>query len=161
MGKRKSAFNQDRIRVSGASCLYCGDPATTEDHFPPITFTGRGFLLPSCRLCNSMAGRVCSFHLPSRIRYVQEKLGNRLRSELRTPDWGDDELEELGEGLRREAERWQKLVSSAKRRNAWSAVAYLQSIAPEAASVLLDAECDITTWLAKPSWKDLGSCKSE
>jgi len=84
-------------------------------------------------------------------------MAHRLRSELETPDWAEDEFDELGDGLRREVERWQKLVSNAKRRNAWSAVAYLQSIAPEAASVLLDAECDITTWLARPNWKSLES----
>src|SRR5437867_69982 len=43
----------------GRICVYCGDPATTLDHFVPWTQNAdnsTGNLLPACGPCNSAAG---------------------------------------------------------------------------------------------------------
>jgi len=42
-----------RIRISGYFCVYCGEIATQDEHFPPMSYSLRGYILPACAECNS------------------------------------------------------------------------------------------------------------
>jgi 5-methylcytosine-specific restriction endonuclease McrA len=49
------------IVLAGGCCLYCGDPATTIDHFWPAAYSGPeafrvGNLVPACAACNTHKG---------------------------------------------------------------------------------------------------------
>ena len=42
-----------RLLASHPRCHWCGQPATTADHYPPITIAGHhDNLLPACKPCN-------------------------------------------------------------------------------------------------------------
>lgn len=54
-----SAFDRDALLAAGATCAYCGEPATVLDHAQPVSRRGtttRENLAPSCESCNLEKG---------------------------------------------------------------------------------------------------------
>jgi hypothetical protein len=88
---------------------YCGENATSRDHFPPQTVADRlGYAMqtvPACMECNVLLGaRPPWFSVRSRRRYIGWLLKKRYRKLLETPTWSDTELQKLGRGLRKYVE---------------------------------------------------------
>lgn len=147
MAKFGNAFDRRRYRkrLNGHWCLYCGMVATTEDHFPPISYSLRGFLLPACSECNTFAGTSYPTNLAKRIEYVKERLKKKYRKILRMPVWTQDELNEMGYGLKTGIDQCQRNRRTAHGRIAWNAESYLASIDRNSDFVQMNAECGITT----------------
>ena len=91
--------------ANGGICVYCGVPATTIDHFVPIsvvasissllnTKTAR-VLIPSCGECNCIASDKIFPTVGAKRRYVQKRLAAKYRLLTLSPDWTEDELDEL------------------------------------------------------------------
>jgi len=96
---------------SAVPCCYCGDPATCEDHVPPLTHyrdllathmppdKRRLLLVPACHECNSFLGDKPWGQLAFRKRYIKRRLRLRYKALVTMPTWYDREVETLGRGL--------------------------------------------------------------
>ncbi|MDE2232528.1 MAG: hypothetical protein KGJ90_00150 [Patescibacteria group bacterium] len=86
-------------------CVYCGDLATTVDHFIPISIfaslIGIGadingkILVPACRECNLLAGDKLFKTIGAKRRYLQNRIKERYRKVLNMPFWEEKEISEL------------------------------------------------------------------
>jgi len=96
------------------NCIYCGDVATTRDHFIPWTYnhvgkrketvgTGKKIdgknIVPACLECNSMAGNKVFETIEKKREYIQERIEIKYKKIIRIPDWSENELKELGRKL--------------------------------------------------------------
>src|SRR5215471_17155100 len=98
-----------RKRINGRWCVYCGELATTDEHFPPKTFTHHGLILPACSECNVLAGASWATDFEERCRYVKDRLRQKYKRVLDTPDWSKSEVGALGRALKRRVKAWQEL----------------------------------------------------
>lgn len=99
-----------RLVCRDGICVYCGVPATTNDHFVPLsvltmitdatTIISGMVLLPSCGECNSLASDRIFPTIASKRRYIHKKLAKRHAAVLAMPKWTEDELSDLGYALR-------------------------------------------------------------
>jgi hypothetical protein len=126
MYRKKS--NIVRKRIKGLFCVYCGEDAESDDHFPPKSLTPLGLLLPCCKECNAIAGTMWSCDFEERCQYVKDKLRTRYQKQLKTPSWSQDELDELDYNMRQVASQWQEQRDRIHKRLAWNAHTYLSSI---------------------------------
>ena len=92
-------------------CVYCGLPADTVDHFPPLSRvhdydavdeSGIYVKFPCCRQCNSIAADVLDESFLDRIERVKNKLARKYAKYVRPSSdlWDEDELNELDYNLR-------------------------------------------------------------
>jgi hypothetical protein len=91
-------------------CFYCGEPATTIDHCPPVSgadlFIDRYgkpsipfYLLPCCSECNSTLGDQVIPTPATRAAHLERKLNKNY--EKRFALWSDDELGEMSPMFRK------------------------------------------------------------
>jgi hypothetical protein len=131
MKRKRVAPNLFRKRLYGDWCIYCGDWATTEDHFPPHCVTNLGMLFPACLECNLIAGSNYASDFDERCNYVKDGLRRKYARVLGTPDWHKDEIGELGRTLKTSVLRHGALKASLKPRLAWNYKTYLACIDPD------------------------------
>jgi len=98
-------------------CAYCGMPADSVDHLVPQSLVETARLsgnpdwvrdicrvriltVEACRQCNGVLGNRIFPTLEDRKRAVKRYLRRKYRRLLKAPPWEDDELEEMGLGLR-------------------------------------------------------------
>ncbi len=106
-------------RIFEPPCVYCGQRATTIDHFPPIAATPRvGIILHACRDCN----------VGLQDFYAKARISRKYAKILKMPPWSAEELDGLTGGLRRKMLRWQRENRIAHARLAWDAMAYLRRL---------------------------------
>lgn len=75
------------VRIKGHQCYYCGDVATTGDHFPPQTVEpAHGYILPCCMECNLAAGTQHPYDLAERVKHVKDWLRDRHWNQLKHYD---------------------------------------------------------------------------
>jgi len=145
-----SRFGEDlRIRIRGARCVYCGETAQTDEHFPPACVSPYGYVLPACRECNRFAGTEFSYDFEQRCLSVKRKIRKKYIKQLETPDWSNDEVAEIGYNLRRMVTKWQRLKPIIQQRLAWSVPAYLGLIDHRSVFVPVDANSNFTTMSEK------------
>jgi len=92
-------------------CFYCGQPAGTIDHQPPLSVIGDfltsswGFecvQVPSCMSCNAILSNFASTTLSERFMELKQRLRKRYKDELDLSDkWTIEEILELGPTLQR------------------------------------------------------------
>lgn len=111
MRKQKVKEIDWRYEASGSfdeGCSYCGAPATTVDHVPPLDYVFRLTVpdnrlilkkYPACRECNSLAGALPHRTKKQRKRYLLQRYKKRYAKLLLAPKWDEDELSELGYSL--------------------------------------------------------------
>lgn len=98
-------------RISKSNrCQYCGEHATTEDHFVPISVAAHLirsgirpnnlFLLPACLECNVLAGDAVFDSIEEKRKFIQDKIEKKYKAILKIPQWKYHELDELGYNLR-------------------------------------------------------------
>ena len=87
-----------------------------------------------------MAGSACPVDINERIAYVKQSLRNRYNRELKTPDWSNEEFNEVEYNIRMMVIAWQKRKKIVQERLAWNAQAYLASI---------DVCSDFAAWLVE------------
>lgn len=89
-------------------CHYCGCPADTVDHIPPISRYHDASCLdpevkpvkvPACRECNCIAADILHLSFVDRQDYVKRKLERKYAKQLAFPDWSDDELEDMSDEM--------------------------------------------------------------
>ena len=100
-------------------CVYCGMPADTRDHAPPLSRVSdyESFnleqefylLVPCCSSCNSILGDSLQETILQRIEHLKDRLSSRYAKRIKAQEWDDSEVLELGRNLR----SW-VAVSSAK-----------------------------------------------
>jgi len=117
-----------RVRLTGFWCTYCGEPATTEDHFPPKSHSSGGFLIPACKECNCVLSTWWATDFESRCMLVKKRIARRCKTLIESPTWKQSELQELGDTLWSAVENWNQKQDRAKRRLAWNVEAYIASI---------------------------------
>lgn len=85
-------------------CHYCGCPADTTDHIPPIARFHDAIALcgyfkpikvPCCRECNGLASSELHTCFIERQQYIRSKLSIKYLKQLRIVEWSDDELSEM------------------------------------------------------------------
>ncbi len=117
-----------RIDLRSSHCIYCGDLASTTEHWPPQSFTSQGYLFSACKECNNIAGVLYPTDFAKRSYYVNCRLRVKYKKYLNMPDWKGEELRELGYSLRTKVKEWRDVSLVGKRRVAWSAAKYLARI---------------------------------
>lgn len=110
-------------------CAYCGYGATEIDHTVPrhhVNEHRRAYLnhwfpkVPACAECNGwLNGRIIAT-FSERKRLVAVKLRKKYKSALLAQAWGDDEIDELGRGLRSKIEKAKKVGRLSDRRIAYA-----------------------------------------
>ena len=88
-------------------CVYCNEPSQSGDHIVPVTtlMAPRGYTslkdtLPCCLDCNSRLGSYYLAGFKDRCHLLYEKLLVLYKQYAHLPDWTEDELSDLGRGLR-------------------------------------------------------------
>lgn len=111
IGFEKRVYLRD-IGEEVIACYYCGDPSTTVDHAFPVSAlvsyldSGRDlpnqcmYLVPACRECNGILSSKVFKNMSDRCRHVKERLKKRYKHVFKAIAWSDEELEELGSGLK-------------------------------------------------------------
>ena len=99
-------------RLPGSmGCYYCGDPANTVDHIPPLSAVdtrktddwrkdGFKFLkVRCCSACNSSLGPKWLFRPLDRAKYIEERLIRKYEREANL--WSEEEIKEMGPEFQR------------------------------------------------------------
>jgi len=90
-------------------CFYCGLPAPTIDHVPPLskvkelrmTYDSLIYTkVPSCNECNLIAGDEPHVSIFERRIFLKEKLKLKYKKYIKLCDWEEDEISDLGYNLR-------------------------------------------------------------
>ena len=99
INERLYNFKYMEIETIGDTCIYCGVPANVWDHVPPIVlasnYEGTFILVPACRECNGFLNRLNTMDLEGRRRHIIGRILARRKSVLNTPDWDENELDEI------------------------------------------------------------------
>ncbi len=88
------------------TCIYCGNHLNiTRDHIIPVSFTSNsrhyeGKTVDCCSDCNSLLRNLLIIGINDRAKFLIKKYKNKYANILRSPDWSDKELQEIGENLR-------------------------------------------------------------
>jgi len=113
--KDKRAHGALYTRVNGERgpfywlCLYCGEPADTIEHYPPISriddYRALGLKhelfvkFPCCGDCNRRAGATLQESVLDRLEFVKDKIARQGARYIAKVEWDDEELEEIGPNL--------------------------------------------------------------
>lgn len=130
-----------RKRITGSWCVYCGEHATTDEHFPPQACGNDGWIIPACSECNSLANTEWPYNFEERCNYVKEKINKRYPQKV---------LSTLDDMLKLEDKEWLAAIDLLnyerlrRRRLAWSATVYLNLIAPSSVTALSSAKITST-----------------
>ena len=121
---------QGRTTLESRACVYCGERATTRDHFPPYSSDVKagGFSLPACSECNRFAGDVWPTNFEKRAAHVKGKIRKKYARILATPDWTAEELSELSGNLREKMAIFPSVKQSIERRLDWDAMTSLRAL---------------------------------
>jgi hypothetical protein len=117
-----------RLKLKGYDCVYCGEQSVDQENFPPMSHSVHGYKLPVCKECKHLAKRGHPYDFQERAGFVKDKIRERLRAQLQTPDWSSEELDEVGHSMRDSIAGWQRMREIAKDRVAWNAIRYLAKI---------------------------------
>ncbi len=150
----RRAFNVNRLRLRGDWCTYCGLVATTDDHFPPLAFTGStgaGFIIPCCHECNCVLGANHPNSFSGRVAYIKTKIRRRNRKVLAHIEWSDEELAQISPKLSREYAAWRTKRLEVQERLAWNAESYLCLIVQRSGFADLNASLGFSEGSA-PLW---------
>lgn len=115
-GEAGREAGRGRIRlVELTVCVYCGVASDSIDHVVPQHLLARAgeleldlsgimrmaqWTVPSCRECNAILGGRLYATLAERRKAAHDGLRRKYATYLRTPDWDEDELAEMGESMR-------------------------------------------------------------
>jgi 5-methylcytosine-specific restriction endonuclease McrA len=135
MGKRNSLIRyEERYEILNGErsdsglywlCVYCGQPADTRDHVPPISRCGdyealkltkpKYLKVPACKNCNSIASNSLQETIFSRIEFVKDSLIKKYAKKYGAVEWDQCEIDDLGPNLKshiKKGERMNKLIRS-------------------------------------------------
>lgn len=91
-------------------CFYCGSDADSLDHVIPWSFYSNkrrknagkapGFRVGACRECNGLLGSSFYPSMFDRCKSVNSKLRAKYKKLFKTPEWDEEELQEVSAKLR-------------------------------------------------------------
>lgn len=111
--KQFDCFYRKKFRWS-KTCVYCGQPATDQDHVYPISLLSMLnfeykqaksiipfglYIVPACRECNSLAASQAFFSVLSKRDFIKSKLRLKYHKIITTVMWDEEEIAELGRNL--------------------------------------------------------------
>ncbi len=96
---------------SARPCFYCGMPAEGRDHFVPRVFVEvmrsagivarrSNVIVPACQECNSTAGSEVFATVGAKRSYIRAAYRKKYARLISAPHHSEEELAELGHGLR-------------------------------------------------------------
>jgi hypothetical protein len=103
-------------KYSGRRCVYCGEPADTQDHIPPKNSVhGSQNIVPACKDCNCYILRdIPRETIKEGCAIVIAALEHRIRCGKPKVWWSEAELKEMGPNMRKTIRRsqtkYQKLL---------------------------------------------------
>lgn len=120
-GVRESVAGRYRSMAQARECQYCGQVATTIDHWVPrsvaYALKDVGTLtnmirVPACSECNGLARAVLFRTMGAKRRFIQAKLRRRYARLLTMPAWSESDKSEMEYAMREmiEAAEIQKSV---------------------------------------------------
>ena len=117
--------------ASGYDCTYCGMNATDMDHVIPRSYSmlegedtrSKEDCVPACRECNGLLSNLMVITIAERAGYLVSRLVDRHKKLLDSPDWSEEEFEELEGRLRKHVKSLQTKKKVIKAR-----IAYAQSV---------------------------------
>lgn len=104
------------ILKSENECAYCGWTGDTRDHVPALSNYWLGKrdrasglhnnkhmdkTVPACRECNMLLSNLHINSIRGRAEYLSEVIQKRYAKRLSQPVWSEDEIEEMGEEMKR------------------------------------------------------------
>lgn len=121
-----SIIRGERSEEGYRLCIYCGLPADTYDHVPPISRVEdyRAYYLEreeylkicSCRQCNNYLGDTIQPSVLDRLDALKIILEKKLSKYLRMGDWTEEELSNLNGRLKQTVEDGIRLRDAAEYR---------------------------------------------
>lgn len=94
-------------------CMYCGDPASEKEHvYPQSIFRNNTPIVWACQECNGIAGARVFESIEEKREFIKRELRKKYAFLFRVPEWDEEEIAELGIGMR----SW---VLSARRAKEW------------------------------------------
>lgn len=121
--KRLVECQYERAGTLADPCVYCGAPASTFDHVPPLHYVARNpdiedklLKHPSCAECNAVLTGSVILTLRERREYIRQHLRRKYSSYLKMPKWDEDELAELSEKMAEEIRRSASFSEYVKKR---------------------------------------------
>lgn len=141
-----------RIKVEGLDCVYCGERASSMDHYPPKSVSYHGLLLPCCLECNSSLGASHPFSFANRCKMAKDNIRRKFKKILNMPVWDSEELDEMSYSMRENIKSCERTKKIVEERLAWNARSYLSSLKSVKDFAAIIAECDIIINSARPLW---------
>ena len=95
--------------ISRHDCVYCGMTAQARDHIVPHSYAAiegvsrdwqLSKIVPACTECNSLLSNLMHTTIATRALFLVGKLSVRYKKLLASPNWSEEELDELGAALR-------------------------------------------------------------
>jgi hypothetical protein len=98
--------------VTAVPCAYCGEHSEHEEHLVPYSFIRRHnsannqqegwwtWILPSCSECNYIASNQVFVSVQLKRSYIRERLRAKYSDAFVEGEWTDEEIDDLGPGLR-------------------------------------------------------------
>lgn len=96
----RNIYDSLRKRIHTYFCIYCGNRADSDEHFPPIVASKFGFILRACKECNLIANATYATNFSERASFVKKKLFARYGKLLRQPEWSVEELSGMSYSMR-------------------------------------------------------------
>ena len=120
-----------RRGATGYDCTYCGMNATDMDHVIPRSYAAlegedtrsKEDCVPACMECNGLLSNNMVITIAGRAGYLVSRLADRHKKLLETPDWSNEDLEELEGRLRTHVKSLQLKKKLVKAR-----ISYAQSV---------------------------------
>lgn len=116
------------MRLSGDQCIYCGERANSDEHFPPASYGNLGFLLPACRECNSFAGTAHPTNFIRRVEHVKKQILSHAPRFTFTTDVTLHDILAQPESVWLTEMRAEKAKATYRSRYNWDAMTYAVSI---------------------------------
>ncbi len=135
--------NAFRVRLHGDQCVYCGERANSDEHFPPASYGNRGFLLPACRECNSWAGTAHPLNFIKRAEIVKQQIKSHAPRFTFTTDVTLQDILSRPESVWLSEMRAEKLKATYRNRYNWDAMAYVVSIQTRRYKFVIDFTDDL------------------
>lgn len=111
-------------------CVYCGLPADTYDHVPPlsrvddyralVTHQETYILVSCCRQCNSLLSNSLQENIICRYDVLKIRLRSRLNKHIMKREWTQEEIAQLGPNLKTKIMRAVNLHNRAQERLQYS-----------------------------------------
>lgn len=81
-------------------CFYCGEYATQKEHVVPRHTLYPTWVVGSCQECNMLAGAEPFISVLDKLLFIRDRRVKRYKKLLQSPDWTDDELQDIGRNLK-------------------------------------------------------------